>query len=95
MDGVHFLTDGHGWMALGRSPLLVTTDGGVKWSPVAVDVADGDVNSMGTPAFVDDRHGMSLVTRPDGQFTGAYTSADGGHTWTLRHKWPFGSASSG
>ena len=76
-----------GWVFGQEGGLYRTTDGGASWTSVALPRAQ--YLDVGSPAFVDPRHG-TLVAR-EFAATGAVilSTSDGGTTWTRRPiAWP-------
>lgn len=86
LRGVHFLTPYTGW-AVGRleSPngggsigvMLRTTDGGIKWDEMGVNVLPG----LHAVRYFDEKNGFVCGDGSDAFPSGMFTTTDGGRTW--------------
>jgi photosystem II stability/assembly factor-like uncharacterized protein len=86
LRGVHFQTPFTGW-AVGRLELpngggsvgvmLRTTDGGITWSEVGVNVLPG----LHVVRFFDEKNGFVCGDGSDAFSSGMFSTADGGRTW--------------
>jgi photosystem II stability/assembly factor-like uncharacterized protein len=67
-----------GWLAMGRGPLYMTTDGGRTWSPA--DLRGAEVGPAGSGeievVFTDPLHGWAATS------TEIFRTSDGGRQWT-------------
>ena len=85
LRAVHFLTPYTGWV-VGRSELpgggsrgivLVTTDAGLNWIPIASSAIPG----LNCVRFFNQRNGIAAGDGSDTYPTGLFTTIDGGRTW--------------
>jgi photosystem II stability/assembly factor-like uncharacterized protein len=86
LRGVHFLTPYTGW-AVGRiesangggsvGVMLRTTDGGIKWDEIGVNVLPG----LHGVRFFDEKNGFLCGDSSDAFPTGMFATDDGGRSW--------------
>jgi len=86
LRGVHFQNPYTGW-AVGRletansggsvGVMLRTTDGGIKWEEVGINVLPG----LHVVRFFDEKNGFVCGDSSDAFPSGMFTTADGGRTW--------------
>ena len=87
-----FVSATTGWLtgscAAGAPPFLLTEDGGVTWTAQALPslAASSGGDTTFPPTFTSAQTGTMLVeeTDQDQVSVALYTTADGGHTWTLK-----------
>jgi photosystem II stability/assembly factor-like uncharacterized protein len=84
---LHFLTPYLGWV-VGREELpdggsagivLTTTDGGLKWSRIAINMLPG----LHAVKFFDQQRGIAAGDATDRFSSGVYSTSDGGRSWTI------------
>ena len=88
-----------GWIATGAGPtsrVLATTDGGNTWNAYPTPIIQGHSSAGAfTIAFRDAQHGFlggGSLRPADSLANNVATSNDGGKSWTLRTRSPFGGA---
>jgi photosystem II stability/assembly factor-like uncharacterized protein len=85
LRSIHFLTPYTGWIVgrielpggSSRGVVLATSDGGLKWAPVATQALPG----LNAVRFFNQRSGIAAGDGSDAYPTGLFTTNDGGITW--------------
>ena len=88
----------HAWAGMGNTSatrVLMTRDRGAAWEAVTTPIVSGEGNGITTVAFRDTLHGVVMggtIGAPDAFSDNVARTSDGGRTWTLGARPPFGGA---
>jgi hypothetical protein len=86
--GLAFRSNGRGWMPQLRGAALASGDGGRTWTRVRV--TEPEVKLGLSVSFVSDATGFMLINDGVDRSYELERTNEGGSTWHVVHRWPFG-----